>query len=879
MSTFKYDVTVVVPVYNAQDFLEDCVLSVRNQTLDSSKIEVILINDGSADNSAAICEKLASQYDEVKYIYKENSGVSDTRNVGIRQAQGRYIMLLDSDDYLAKYTIENLVKFFDKHHDEVDLVTYPLYWDRNGRASMHGRYSRTKYDKDTAIYDLDEYPYLNQSTVNVIFKNELENNLMYDVTMKLSEDQNYNTTLLMRKNKIGFVREGIYFYRRYGGGVSETRNNPYYCFEDIMSYNEGLLTRFVKDGKIPKYVQTLVVNTFSWRTRGDQLLPYHYEGEEFEKAKERIANVLKKIDDDVIIRHADCDMYIKFFFLKTKGAKLTYKIHDDGSFTITTGSGEELCSEEKVQLYLYKNRLRGDKIAMFASFASPLLELCPISEYYIEGKLQDGTEFSEKHEIKVSNVPFRNSKMKTAAEYPLNYVFSPEEVKKFAFYVVVGGKKLTVTPVYIKYSGFIQKFKRNSIPLGDYWLINQENQFKIAKGNVFRELTREIASMTKYPRKKILGILSYRHFARNNKKNIWLYYDSPGVIDNGYYQFIHDFDKNDGVERYYVVGGGASHLEGRMTEAQMKHVVKFKSKQHKILFLQSKKILTSFSSFSIYSPFGNLSWYMDLLKYELIYLQHGVLHAKLQTMYAKQHTEIDKFVISSEFERKNLMENYDYSPEDLLMTGMPRMGLAEEKVEVKNKILFAPSWRQYLIGQMLDNQRVLLDKQFLASAYFKEINAFLHSEELQQLLVENDLELDFKLHPIFKSYRHHFDVDNVPRVDINFDKTVLGEYKIFITDFSSFQFDYVKYVRPIVYFLPDPVEMSAGIHSYRELDLKYEDAFGKLCLTSEELLDELKQIINGGFDVAEPYKERMENFFSVDGNPCDKIYSALMEEK
>ena len=275
MNNFKYDVTVVVPVYNSQDYIEECVLSIQNQTLNSARIETLLINDGSVDGSGEICERLSKQFKEVKYIYKENSGVSDTRNVGIKQALGKYIMLLDSDDYLSEETIENLVRFFDNHYNEIDLVTYPIYWDRNGKKSLHNRYSEKKYDKGTGIYDLEEYPYLNQSTVNIIFKNEFEKNNLYDVSMKLSEDQNFNTCMLMRKNKIGFVQEAIYYYRRYGGGVSQTRNNPYYCFDDIMSYNESLLTRFTLNGKTPKYVQTLIINTFAWRVKSDQLLPYY----------------------------------------------------------------------------------------------------------------------------------------------------------------------------------------------------------------------------------------------------------------------------------------------------------------------------------------------------------------------------------------------------------------------------------------------------------------------------------------------------------------------------------------------------------------------------------------------------------------------------
>ena len=121
MKNFKYDVTVVIPVYNSEQFIDDCVKSLMNQTHDFNKIEVMLINDGSSDNSEAKCVVYSESFPNVTYIYKENSGVSDTRNTGIRKASGKYIMLLDSDDYLRKDTIKNLVNFFDKHYDEIEM--------------------------------------------------------------------------------------------------------------------------------------------------------------------------------------------------------------------------------------------------------------------------------------------------------------------------------------------------------------------------------------------------------------------------------------------------------------------------------------------------------------------------------------------------------------------------------------------------------------------------------------------------------------------------------------------------------------------------------------------------------------------------------------
>lgn len=881
MSSFKYDVSVIIPVYNTEDFIKECIESIMHQKMDKNRIQVLLINDGSTDQSDVVCKKLQKKYHNIEYIYKSNSGVSDTRNIGIKKAEGKYIMLLDSDDYISKYTIKRLIRFFDKHYDEIDLVTYPIYWDREGSISLHSRYSEKNYDKGTGIYFLDEYPHLNQSTVNIIFKNEFENNQLYDTAMKLSEDQNFNTGLLMRKNKIGFVKNATYYYRRHGSGVSQTKNNPYYCFDDILSYNEGLLERFCKNGIIPKYVQTLVVNTFGWRVKSDELLPYHYENEELVQAKNRISSVLKKIDNDVILNHSNCDDFIKLYFLKLKEENINYSINERG-FQILTEKNELISESDRIDCYLYRNRINDNEITMFASFASPILEKYPIYEYIIEGKMSNGKKFSEVQPLKLSNVAFRNSKMPTAHTFCFTYKFNPNQIREFRFYVEINGFKLLFNPIYIRFSGFVKKYKRNSISLSNYRLSYHDftkKGFTVKKDIFMKDFMQEMKSIPFYPFKRMPRIMQYRFIAKNKKRKIWLYSDSAGVIDNGYYQFIHDFDKNDGIERYYIVDGDQSYLNEKLTSEQKKYVVQFKSDKHKLLFLQAQKIFISFSSFSIYSPFKNISWYSDLLDYELVYLQHGILHASLQRMYAKEFTEIDKFIISSNFEKNNLINNYDYSIEDLIFSGMPRMSLqSNQKIIEKNKIIFAPSWRQYLIGQLVNNRRVLKDEEFVSSDFFKKINSFLHSENLQKLLEENNLELEFKLHPIFKEYRRHFNVDDLARVDINFDKIVLEEYKIFITDFSSYQFDFIKLNRPIIYFLPDEKEFKAGIHSYKSLDLKYEDAFGKLCLDSEELINELEKIIKNNYIVEEPYKSRMENFFVVDSDPCEKIYSLVKND-
>ena len=100
-------VSIIIPIYNTEKYLNRCIDSVLNQSYNN--LEILLINDGSTDNSEKICKEYEKKYSRIKYIKKDNSGVSDTRNKGIKESSGKYIFFLDSDDYIDSGVIENLV--------------------------------------------------------------------------------------------------------------------------------------------------------------------------------------------------------------------------------------------------------------------------------------------------------------------------------------------------------------------------------------------------------------------------------------------------------------------------------------------------------------------------------------------------------------------------------------------------------------------------------------------------------------------------------------------------------------------------------------------------------------------------------------------------
>ena len=97
-------ISVVVPVYNVSDYLHFAMDSLKKQTYQN--FEIILVNDGSTDNSPQLCEEYAKQYENVSVFHKENGGLSDARNLGVSKASSEWIFFLDPDDYLEDYTLE-----------------------------------------------------------------------------------------------------------------------------------------------------------------------------------------------------------------------------------------------------------------------------------------------------------------------------------------------------------------------------------------------------------------------------------------------------------------------------------------------------------------------------------------------------------------------------------------------------------------------------------------------------------------------------------------------------------------------------------------------------------------------------------------------------
>ena len=202
-SQFDYKVSIIIPIYNSEEYIANTLNSLVNQIFDLDEMEVLMIDDGSVDRSAEICKKYAEKYSNFKLYQKENGGVSKARNFGINKAQRKYIMYLDADDTYSCETVKNVVAFFDEHYNEIDVATFTLVrytLPDNEKMSAHMRYAIMR---KTGIYDLtkDENIFIVQTTMNICIKNRFAENKHFDETMISAEDQKYITTNLLDKMK------------------------------------------------------------------------------------------------------------------------------------------------------------------------------------------------------------------------------------------------------------------------------------------------------------------------------------------------------------------------------------------------------------------------------------------------------------------------------------------------------------------------------------------------------------------------------------------------------------------------------------------------------------------------------------------------------
>lgn len=202
-------VSVIIPIYKVEKYLQNCVDSVINQTY--SNLEIILVNDGSPDNCGNICDEYAKKDTRIKVIHKENGGLSSARNSGLEVATGEWITFVDSDDYLKQDFIECLTSL-SEHNYDVGICLPQVFYDN--KVAKDYRLLNTKKIVMNGIEALEIMLYQKQfdtSAWGKIYKRDLWKDIRFPVG-KLYEDISTIYKVLLKSENIIYTNEKKYMY-------------------------------------------------------------------------------------------------------------------------------------------------------------------------------------------------------------------------------------------------------------------------------------------------------------------------------------------------------------------------------------------------------------------------------------------------------------------------------------------------------------------------------------------------------------------------------------------------------------------------------------------------------------------------------------------
>ncbi len=238
-------VSVIVPVYNVEDYLERCLESLGNQTI--KDIEIIVVDDGSSDSSPSILDKYTSIYPNIIAVHVPNGGVSRARNIALEKARGRYVGFVDSDDYVSPVMFETMKKTIEE--TEADIVQCLS----SERGQNHKPLSPVIGRDNIITSYMDRV--ISASVWDKLYSRSLIGDTRFSGDLKFAEDFEFNAAILIKASKVSFVPEVLYYYTERESSESHRSINSshlmgfrvYDYLESICPLNNALREREVSE--------------------------------------------------------------------------------------------------------------------------------------------------------------------------------------------------------------------------------------------------------------------------------------------------------------------------------------------------------------------------------------------------------------------------------------------------------------------------------------------------------------------------------------------------------------------------------------------------------------------------------------------------------
>ncbi|MBM0066071.1 CDP-glycerol glycerophosphotransferase family protein [Alkalicoccobacillus gibsonii] len=362
------------------------------------------------------------------------------------------------------------------------------------------------------------------------------------------------------------------------------------------------------------------------------------------------------------------------------------------------------------------------------------------------------------------------------------------------------------------------------------------------------------------------------------KSSVWLIHEkfSETAQDNSFYFFRYCYEKYPKKKVYYVIKKGAK--DEKQLAAYKDKVIYFMSFKHLLLLMSSKLIISSEAKGHGYAWRVSRGVFKKVITAKkFVFLQHGVLGLKKvdSTFNYDTQNSAELFVASSDYEKEIIRSNFGYNTDQIMVTGLARWDVLEDKSQLKGEsekkeILLMPTWRNWL--------EEVEEDQFIRSDYYQEYNQLLQSASLHEFLKEENLLLNFYVHPKFMPYVSTFVQSSGHIRVMEFGDESVNELimraSVLITDYSSVAWEMYYQSKPVIFYHFDLEKYNQYQGSY--MDFKKE-LFGDVAYTNAELISKLKHSSNLGFKENESDFKKKKNYFKyVDHQNSQRIYNEII---
>lgn len=903
MEKKEFKFSVITPIYMVEEYLEKTIESVVKQTIGFEKnIQLILVNDGSPDNSDIICKKYKEKYPEnIIYIEKDNGGVSSARNEGFKYAKGKYVNFLDSDDIWDTKAFKAVYKFFEKYYNDIDVVACRInQFDAVSRLHVLDY----KFDNGDRVIDIRKPEDSDKFTMHVtsaFFKKEAIDGVSFDNTVKFGEDSLFINSLILEKAKYGVLQSANYYYRKRKNGSStiqtQKKDIEYYTLSPKAHYY-GVINKSKKlYSKVLPYVQSNLAYDIGWRFKSATPEAIRSNTSLIAEYEALIKDILNYVDEKVILNSkVHKDLRIKSEMLTLRNGKDFYEdtYYNEVENAIFYKDINILQLDKTNKLFKIEIlNVEKNKVTLEGVVSKWLFECCPDAEKRVSifvGKKEIPLQLSDyKHNVDETYYYTKEKFYKFSVEIPIGKRLRKRKVLRVKAGIFYDDKLANLRLSYGKFVPNNVKFKPHYKFYNKYLFICGKKAIKITKPKhkAFTHLKNEISCLNWLVKNKqskfAIMRIKYYFFShlRYRHKKIWLISDRMDKArDNAEYLFKF-LRENPNVDKSIVPIFAISKDSVDVERIkQIGKVIYFDDKKYINYFLASDKVISSTCGEYTINPFEpNEKIYInDLLTYKYVFLQHGIIINDLSKWLCKFNKNIDIFVTSAKHEYDSVVNgDYGYTEKQVKLTGMPRYDMLHN--DAQKQVVIIPTWRNSIKAAFDNNTRSVYYKEFKKTKYFKFFNSLINNERLLECLKNNGYSGLFCLHPIHAKQYVDFKENDVFKVNKGFVdyQDVFSKSSLLVTDYSSVSTDFAYLRKPIVYAQFDFDTFFDGAN-YKQGYFNYKnDGFGPVACDLESTVDEIIKLVENNCKIDDKYLKRINEYFAFnDKNNSMRVYQEII---